>query len=168
MLNWSTFGSNYSLEPVWVCCNKLCSPGLGIFCHSSLQILSNSIRLDSHFQISPEMFVRVQVQALTGPLQDIPSFVPKPLLCCPGCVLWDIVMLEGEPSAQSEVLVAVEQIFIKDLCTSHPSAFLQPWPVSQSLLLKHPHSTILTPPCVTVGMVLGRVLSDQIILFLTV
>jgi hypothetical protein len=49
-----------------------------------------------------------QVQALAGPLKDIPRLVPKPLLHCLGCV-------KGEPFPQSEVLSALEQVFIKDL-----------------------------------------------------
>ena len=43
-------------------------------------------------------------------------------LCCLGCVLRVIVLLEGEPSSQSEVLSALEQVFIKDvsvLCSVH-------------------------------------------------
>ena len=60
------------------------------------------------------MFDRVQVQALADPLKDIQRLVPKPLLCCLGCVLSVIVLLEGEPSPQSEVLSALEQVFIND------------------------------------------------------
>ena len=70
------------------------------------------------------MFDRVQVQALAGPLKDIQRLVPKPLLHCLGCVLRVIVLLEGEPSPQSEVLSALEQVFIKDpsvLCSVHLS-----------------------------------------------
>uniref|UniRef100_A0A4W5LMB8 von Willebrand factor A domain containing 5A n=1 Tax=Hucho hucho TaxID=62062 RepID=A0A4W5LMB8_9TELE len=54
---------------------------------------------------TPKMFDR----ALTGPLKDIQRLVPKPLLRCLGCVLRVIVLLEGEPSPQSEVLSALEQ-----------------------------------------------------------
>ena len=50
------------------------------------------------------MFDRVQVRALAGPLKDIQTLVPKPLLRCLGCVLRVVVLLEGEPSPQSEVL----------------------------------------------------------------
>ena len=42
----STFCSDYSIESSWVLRNKLCNLDLGIFCHSSLQILSVSVRLD--------------------------------------------------------------------------------------------------------------------------
>ena len=36
--------------------------------------------LRSYFQVSPEMFDRVQVLALVGQLKDIQRLVPKPLL----------------------------------------------------------------------------------------
>ena len=55
------------------------------------------------------MFDWVQVRALAGPLKDIRRLVPKPLLHCLGYVLRVIVMLEGEPSPQSDVLSALEQ-----------------------------------------------------------
>ena len=74
------------------------------------------------FQVSPEMFDRVQVRALAGSLKDIQRLVLKPLLHCLGCVLRVVVLLEGEPSPQSEVLRALEQVFIKDLsvlCSVH-------------------------------------------------
>ena len=71
--------------------------------------------MDRYFQVSPEMFDWVQVRALAGPLKDIHRVVPKPLLRCLGCVLRLIVLLEGEPSAQSEVLSALDQVFIKDI-----------------------------------------------------
>ena len=51
------------------------------------------------------------------PLKDIQRLVLKPLLHCPGCVLRVIVLLEGEPSPQSEVLSALDHVFIKDLAT---------------------------------------------------
>ena len=61
------------------------------------------------------MFDQVQVQALAGHLKDIQRLVLKPLLHCLDCVLSVVVLLEGEPSPQSEVLSALEQAFIKDL-----------------------------------------------------
>ena len=61
------------------------------------------------------MFDQVQVLALAGSLKDIHRLVPKPLLCCLGCVLRVIVLLECEYLPQSEVLSAMEQVFIKDL-----------------------------------------------------
>ena len=80
--------------------------------------------LHSYFQISPETLDWVQVQALAGPLKDIQRLVPKPLLRCLGYVPRVVVLLEGEPSPQSEVLRALEQVFIKDLsglCSVHLS-----------------------------------------------
>ena len=80
--------------------------------------------LHSYFQVSPEMFDRVQVWALAVPLKYIQRLVQKPLLHCLVCVLRVIVLLEGVPSPQSEVLSALEQVFIKDLsllCSVHLS-----------------------------------------------
>ena len=39
--------------------------------------------LHNYFQVFPEMFDRVQVWALAGPLKDIQRLVPKPLGRCP-------------------------------------------------------------------------------------
>ena len=60
------------------------------------------------------MFDRVQIRALAGPFKAIQRFVPKatPAL---SLLLRVVVLLEGEPSPQSEVLSALEQVFIKDL-----------------------------------------------------
>ena len=90
---------------------KLCHVGWGASLHS-------------YFQVSPEMFDRVQVRCLVGPLKDIQKPVPKPLLLCLGCVLRVVVLLEGEHLSQSEVLRALEQVFIKYLsllCSVHLS-----------------------------------------------
>jgi hypothetical protein len=76
--------------------------------------------LHSYFQVSSEMLDRVQVQALTGPLKDIQRLVPKPLLHF--LVLRVVLLLEGEPLTRSEVLSALEQVFIKELsllCSVH-------------------------------------------------
>ena len=73
--------------------------------------------LHSYFHVSPEMFDGVQVQALAGPLKDIQRLVPKPVLRCLGVVL--AVCLGSlscwKVNPQSEVLSALEQVFIKDL-----------------------------------------------------
>ena len=61
------------------------------------------------------MFDPVQVRALAGPLKDIQRLVLKPLLRRLGSVLRVIVLLEGEPLTQSEVLSTLEQVIIKDL-----------------------------------------------------
>ena len=70
------------------------------------------------------MFDQAQVWALAGPLKDIQRLAPKPLLRCLGCALRVVVLLEGEPSPQSEVLRALEQVIIKDpfvLCSVYLS-----------------------------------------------
>ena len=70
------------------------------------------------------MFDQIQVLALAGPLKDIQRLVLKPLLRCLSCVLRVIVLLEGEPSPQSELLSDLDQVFIKDhsvLCSVHLS-----------------------------------------------
>ena len=95
---------------------------LGSFSHSSADPLKLcqvgwGVSLHSYFQVSPEMIDRVQVRALVGPLKDIQGRVPKPLPSCLGCVLRVVVLLEGEPSPQSEVLSPLKQVFNKDLCT---------------------------------------------------
>ena len=59
-----------------------------------------------------------------GHLKDIQRLVPKPLLRCLGSVFNVVVLLEGEPLLQSEVLSALEQVLIKDLavlCSVHLS-----------------------------------------------
>ena len=74
---------------------------LGSVSHSTLQILSSSVRLDgerslhSYFQVSPEMLDLVQVRALAGPLKDIQRLVLKPFLRCLDCVLTVVVLLEA-------------------------------------------------------------------------
>ena len=70
--------------------------------------------MGSYFQVSPEVFDRVQVRALAEPLKDIQRLVPKPLLCCLGCVHRVIVLLEGDPLPQPEVLSALKQVFVEE------------------------------------------------------
>ena len=53
--------------------------------------------LHSDFQVSAEIFGRVQFQALAEPLKDIQRLVPEPFLHCLGYVLRVVVLLEGEP-----------------------------------------------------------------------
>ena len=106
---------------------KLCQVGWGVSLHS-------------YFQLSPEMFNRIQVQPLARPLKDIQRLVPKPLLRCLGYVL-RYVLLEGEPLPQSEVLSVLEQVFIKDLsvlCSVHLSLDADWSPASE----KQPHHAL--------------------------
>ena len=93
------------------------------------------------------MFDWVPVMPLAGPLKDIHRVVLKPLLCFLGCVLRVIVLLEGEPSVQSEVLRTLDQVFkdISVLCSIQlsPSTLTScPVPAAE----KHPHSMMLPTP----------------------
>uniref|UniRef100_A0A4W5N2B4 Uncharacterized protein n=1 Tax=Hucho hucho TaxID=62062 RepID=A0A4W5N2B4_9TELE len=65
----------------------------------------------------------LQVQALAGPLKDI-----QRLLRCLGCVLRVVVLLEGEPSPQSEVLSTLEghragYKMVKQVLVNHAKEF---------------------------------------------
>ena len=123
-----------------------------------------TVRLDGEhwctafFQVSPEMFDQVKVQALAGPLKDIYRLALKPLLHCFGCALRVIVLLEGKPSPQSEVLSTLGAgSYQGSLCTLHHASYPWSWLVFQFLpLKKHLHSIMLPPPCFTVEMGLAR------------
>jgi hypothetical protein len=90
----STF---FSADPV-----KVCQVGWGGLLHS-------------YFRVSPQMFDQVHVRALAGPLKDIQRLVSKSFLLCLGWVLRVVVLFEGEPSPQFEVLGDLELFFINDL-----------------------------------------------------
>ena len=131
------------LKNFWVWCFKLGTPVFGeflpFFSADPLKLcqVGWGALLHSYFKVSPEMFNQVQDRALAGPLKGIQRLVPKPLLRCLGCVLRVIVLLEGEPSPQSEFLITLEQVFIKDISVLCSSSFPQSWLVSQSLPLKN-------------------------------
>jgi hypothetical protein len=86
---------------------------------------------------------------ISGPLKDIQRLVLKPLPPCLGCLLRVVVLVEDEPSPQSEVLSALEQIFIKDLYFA-PFLLISiltrlPLPAVE----KHPDRMILPPQAIT-------------------
>ena len=63
--------------------------------------------------------------ATQGHSETCPEY--NTLLCCIGCVLRVVVLLEGEPSPQSEDLSALQKVFIKDLsvlCFVHLASIL--------------------------------------------
>ena len=108
----------------------------------SLQIFSSSVRLDGerHYTAIFRSLQRCSIMFKSGlwwPLKDIQRLVPKPLLYCLGCVLRVVVLLEGEPSPQSEVLSTGAGFHQGSLCTLLRSSLPQSWLVSQSLLLKN-------------------------------
>ncbi len=57
----------------------------------------------------------VYVRALAGPFKNSHGVVVKPLLRYFSCVLRVIVLLEGKPLAQSEVLSTLEKVFVQDI-----------------------------------------------------
>ena len=121
ILCWCTFGSNYSPKSFWIWCHKLGTPIFGQFCPFlfaaplKLHQVGWEASVHSHFQISPEMFNRIQVWTLAGPHKDIHRVVLKPLLWYLGCELRVIVLLKDEPAPQSEIKSALEQVFIQDV-----------------------------------------------------
>ncbi len=135
---------------------------LGILCHSSLQILSSSVRLDGKrwwtaiFRSLQRCSIGFKSGLWLGHQEQSRSVV-KPLLRYFSCVLRVIVLLEGKPSAQSEG-------------PEHSGEGFRPgYPVLGRIHLsldcnqsscpcswKHPHSMMLPPPCFTVGTVLDR------------
>ncbi len=94
---------------------------LGILCHSSLQILSSSVRLDGKrwwtaiFRSLQRCSIGFKSGAPAGPFKNSHGVVVKPLLRYFSCVLRVIVLLEGKPSAQSEVLSTLEKVFVQDI-----------------------------------------------------
>ncbi len=82
---------------------------------------------DTHFQVSPKIFDCIQVQAWTRTFTELS-------ISHSCCVFMVIVLLEGEPSAQSEVLNA---LWILNLYILVHWAFLLLWWVPQSLPLKN-------------------------------
>ncbi len=93
---------------------------LGILCHSSLQILSSSVRLDGKrwWTAIFRSLQRCSIGFKSGlwlAIQEQSRVVVKPLLRYFSCVLRVIVLLEGKPSAQSEVLSTLEKVFVQDI-----------------------------------------------------
>jgi hypothetical protein len=65
----------------------------------------------------------VAAQLISGLSRDVQT-KKMPLLQCLGCVFMVVVLLEGELSTHTEVLRALETVFLKDLsvlCSVHLS-----------------------------------------------
>ena len=93
VLSWSTFGTDnirvflgMTLQ-AWHTCILGVSPILLKLCQ-----VGCGASLHSYFQVSPEMFYRVQVSALAGTLKDIQRIEQKHLLHCIVCVLIVVVL----------------------------------------------------------------------------
>ncbi len=96
-------------------------------------------------------------QALAGPFKNSHGVVVKPLLRYFSCVLRVIVLLEGKPSAHSEVLSTLEKVFVQDIpVLGRIHISLDCNQLSCPCSWKTPHSMMLPPPCFTVGTVLDR------------
>ena len=93
---------------------------LGILFHSSSQILSSSVRLDGErwWTAILRSLQRCSIGFRSGlwlGQSRMVRVVRKPVVCYFSCVLRVIVLLEGEPSAQSEVLSTLEEVFFQDI-----------------------------------------------------
>ena len=119
------------------------------FSHSSLQILSSCQVGWEHHCRAISRYVRSSSSPGSG--WAIQRLVSKPLLRCLGCVLRVVVLLEGEPSPQFEVLSALEQ----NLSFSYIFAPFIFASILTSLSVpsaeKHTHSMMLSPLCFTEG-----------------
>jgi hypothetical protein len=86
------------------------------FFRSSMQILSSSVRLDGERRCTASG--QGSGWDTEGHSETCPEATPAL------CWLWVVVLLDGEPLPQSEVLSILEQVFIKDLsvlCAVHLS-----------------------------------------------
>ncbi len=162
------FGNNYGLRSFLVLCYKLCTSALFFFfCFFFIAVLL--------FRLSQGMsgwLGTIGGQPFIGFSKDVwlaqsPGsgwatrghswVVSKSLLYCLGFVCRVIVMLEGELSARSEVLSALNQVFIKDISIFnciHLYVFSDHFPSPSAE--KHPHCMMLPPPCFVVRVVLFR------------
>ena len=99
---------DYSLNSSWVLCYQLFNPGFGDFWPFFSADPSSSVRLDGdHWWTA---FFRSLQRYSLGSIQG-DSMTFKEMSLSHSCVLSVIVLLEGEPSAQSEVLSALDQFF---------------------------------------------------------
>ena len=132
VFSWSAFGSDYSLRSSWVWRQQALHTWMWGF--SAILLCRSPLALSGWMgTIGGQPFSGLSRDVwLAGPLKDIHKIVPMPLLHCLCCVLRVIVLSECEPSAQSEVLSILDQVFIKDIPRS---AFPKSWPVPQSLPL---------------------------------
>ena len=126
VLCWSTFGSNYSLRSSWVWRNKHLY--LGSFLHSSLQILSSSVRLDGE-RCCTAIFRSLQRCSigLKSGLWLSHSRTFRDLFRSHSCVVLAVCLgslscWKVNLSPRSEVLGSLERVLIKDLsvlCSIH-------------------------------------------------
>ena len=115
---------------------------LGSFSHPPLQILSSSVRLDGEpfctaiFRSLQRCSIGFKSGLWLGHSRTFRYF-SLPLLHRLGCVLRVVVLLDGKPSPQSEVLRTLEQIYQGSLYALLHSSLPRSWLISQSLPLKN-------------------------------
>ncbi len=102
-------------------CNKFFTPGFGILCHSSLQILSSSVRLDGKrwwtaiFRSLQRCSIGFKSGLWLGHSRTVTELLWSHSFVILAVCLGVIVLLEGKPSAQSEVLSTLEKVFVQDI-----------------------------------------------------
>ena len=160
ILCWCTFGSNYSLKSFWIWCHKLGTPIFGQFCPFlfgaplKLHQVGWKASVHSHFQISPEMFNRIQSGLWLGhsrtfiDLSWSHSFEIL-ALCLGSLPCWK---MNRRPSLRSRALWSRFSARMSLYIAAIFPSILTSLPVPGTE--KHPHSMMLPPPCFTVGMVL--------------
>ena len=134
---------------------------LGILCHSSLQILSSLVRLDG--AVVEQQISGLSSGVLMGSSQGSGWATQGHFPSCPsdtpelfGCVFQIIVLLNSEPSAQSEVLSRLDQVFkhISVLCSLQLSLNTDESPCP--FCWKTPSQFDSATPSFTAGIALGR------------
>ena len=130
---------------------------LGSFPHSSLQILSSFVKLDGEYRCTA-IFRSLQICSIRfksrlelGHSRTLRDLVANPLLRGLGSVLRVVVLLEGEPSPQSEVLSRFSSRISQNIAPLIFPSILTSLPVPANE--KHPHSMMLPLACFTVVMV---------------
>ncbi len=99
---WSTFWFYYTTQSFWVWVYQHGTSWLSNICPlffaKMLQIcqIARASPVHSPLQITTQMFSRIQVWAMAGPLQNFNLLLVKPFFCWFGCMLWVVVVLKDE------------------------------------------------------------------------
>ena len=155
VLCWSIFGSNYSLKSLGYDTTSLAHLYLGSFSHSSLQILSNSVRLDRDrcctaiFRSLQRCSIVSKSRLWLGHSRDL-SWRHSYIVLAVCLRLLSCCKVNLQPSLRSWALWS--------RFSSRISLYFPPFifPLLMSSLSVHaaeklPHSMILSPPSLTVG-----------------
>lgn len=115
---------------------------------------------NTDFQLPLKIFYWIQVRRLAWPLQDLEMLPTEPLLGCPGCVFW-VVMLEGPATTRLQGSYWGTEVVGQDLAIHSPSIlpsilWSHPVPFAEKL----PQRMMFPPPSFTVGMVFSGLYSS--------